>query len=125
MLHRETSTRAFEIAMERCSTDHAPRYVIPAEERWFRDVAVAQLVHDTLEVMDPKYPQPGFDPAEFSAEALGREELGGDNRRLISDRDLVADKQDELVPNSSLVQSLRCNSFTRFVNVKEITIEDY
>ena len=56
--------------MERCSTDHAPWYVIPAEERWFRDVAIAQLVHDTLEAMNPQYPAPGFDPAEFSAETL-------------------------------------------------------
>lgn len=62
--------RAFEIAMERCSTEAAPWYVIPAEERWFRDVAIAQLVHDTLEAMDPQYPEPGFDPAEYSAESL-------------------------------------------------------
>ena len=62
--------RAFEIAMERCSTEEAPWYVIPSEERWFRDVAIAQLVHDTLEAMNPQYPKPGFDPAEFSAEGL-------------------------------------------------------
>ena len=62
--------RAFEIAMERCSTEAAPWYVIPAEERWFRDVAIAQLVHDTLEAMNPQYPEPEFDPKEYSAEAL-------------------------------------------------------
>ena len=62
--------RAFEIALERCSTEVAPWYVIPAEARWFRDVAIAQLVHDTLAAMNPQYPKPGFDPAEFSAEEL-------------------------------------------------------
>jgi len=62
--------RAFEIAMERCSTEAAPWYVIPAEARWFRDVAIAQLVHDTLAAMNPQYPKPGFDVAEFSAEGL-------------------------------------------------------
>ena len=62
--------QAFEIALERCSTEQAPWYVIPAEERWFRDVAIAQLVHDALEAMNPQYPEPGFDPAEFSAETL-------------------------------------------------------
>lgn len=62
--------RAFEIALERCSTEVAPWYVIPAEARWFRDVAIAQLVHDTLAAMNPQYPKPGFDVAEFSAEGL-------------------------------------------------------
>ncbi len=62
--------RAFEIALERCSTDVVPWYVIPAEERWFRDVAIAQLIHDTLVDMDPQYPEPTFDPAEFGVEAL-------------------------------------------------------
>ena len=56
--------------MERCSTDHAPWYVIPAEERWFRDVAVAQLVHDTLEAMNPQYSEPGFDPKDYPSEGL-------------------------------------------------------
>jgi len=62
--------RAFEIALERCSTEQAPWYVIPAEARWFRDVAVAQLIHDTLEAMNPQYPEPGFDPAEYGPELL-------------------------------------------------------
>jgi len=62
--------RAFEIAMERCSPEAAPWYVIPAEKRWFRDVAIAQLVHDTLEAMNPQYPEPGFDPAEYGPEGL-------------------------------------------------------
>ena len=62
--------RAFEIALERCSTEVAPWYVIPAEARWFRDVAIAQLVHDTLAAMNPQYPKPGFNVAEFSAEGL-------------------------------------------------------
>lgn len=62
--------RAFEIALERCSTEVAPWYVIPAEARWFRDVAIAQLVHDTLAAMNPQYPKPGFDVAEYSAEGL-------------------------------------------------------
>ncbi len=62
--------RAFEIAMERCSTDQAPWYIIPAEERWFRDIAIAQLIHDTLETMNPQYPEPTFDPAEFGPETL-------------------------------------------------------
>lgn len=58
---------AYEIALARCSTLHAPWYVIPAERRWFRDLAVSQLLRDTLEDMDPQYPEPTFDPANYPA----------------------------------------------------------
>ncbi len=62
--------RAFETAMERTSTDEAPWYVVPAEERWFRDLVVSRLVRDALEAMDPQYPAPSFDPAEYPPESL-------------------------------------------------------
>ncbi len=60
----------FEIALTRCSTDVAPWYVIPAEERWFRDLVVSQLVLETLQDMDPQYPEPGFDPADYPPESI-------------------------------------------------------
>ena len=62
--------RAFEIALERTSTDRAPWYVVPAEERWFRDLVVSQLLRETLEAMDPQYPPPDFDPADYPPESL-------------------------------------------------------
>ncbi|HLT47867.1 MAG TPA: polyphosphate kinase 2 family protein [Rubricoccaceae bacterium] len=62
--------RAFEIALERTSTDFAPWYVVPAEERWFRDLVVTQLLRETLEAMDPQYPPPSFDPADYPPESL-------------------------------------------------------
>ncbi|MDX1440253.1 MAG: polyphosphate kinase 2 family protein [Rubricoccaceae bacterium] len=62
--------RCFEIALERCSTEQAPWYVVPAEERWFRDAVVAKLVHDTLVDMNPQYPAPDFDIAEYPPESL-------------------------------------------------------
>ena len=61
---------AFETALERCSTDAAPWYVIPAEERWFRDLAITQLLVRTLEEMDPQYPPPAFDPADYPPDAI-------------------------------------------------------
>lgn len=54
--------QAFEIALERCSTAWAPWYVIPADRNWYRNAVVARLVRLTLEDMDPKYPEPDFDP---------------------------------------------------------------
>jgi PPK2 family polyphosphate:nucleotide phosphotransferase len=62
--------RAFEIALERTSTDYAPWYVVPAEERWFRDLVVSQLLRETLEAMNPQYPPPSFDPADYPPESL-------------------------------------------------------
>ncbi len=50
-------TVAFEDAISRCSTDHAPWFVIPANVKWFRNVAIARTVVRTLEAMNPQFPQ--------------------------------------------------------------------
>jgi len=57
--------KAYEEALSRCSTKHAPWYVIPAEKRWFRNLLISQIVVDKLESLDMKYPEPNFDPAEI------------------------------------------------------------
>ncbi|NNF58426.1 MAG: polyphosphate kinase 2 family protein [Rhodothermaceae bacterium] len=62
--------RAFETALERTSTEAAPWYVVPAEERWWRDVVVGEILLQTLESMDPQYPAPAFDPAEYTPESI-------------------------------------------------------
>ncbi len=61
---------AFETALNRCSTAWAPWHVVPAEERWFRDLVVSQLLLETLEAMDPRFPEPDFDPAEYPPESI-------------------------------------------------------
>ena len=61
---------AFETALTRCSTETAPWYVVPGEERWFRDLVVSQLLLETLEAMDPQYPAPTFDPADYPPESI-------------------------------------------------------
>jgi PPK2 family polyphosphate:nucleotide phosphotransferase len=57
--------QAYEDALSRCSTPHAPWYVIPAERRWFRNLLVAQVLVETLESLDMKYPEPTFDPSQI------------------------------------------------------------
>ena len=47
---------AYEDMLEKTSTDSAPWFVIPADRNWFRNLAVATIVADTLEDLDPKYP---------------------------------------------------------------------
>ena len=61
---------AYEVALQRCSTDYAPWYVVPAERRWFRDLALTQLLRETLEDMDPQFPAPSFDPAAYPPDEL-------------------------------------------------------
>jgi PPK2 family polyphosphate:nucleotide phosphotransferase len=52
---------AYEDAINKCSTEHAPWYVIPANKKWYRNLVVARIVADTLEAMNPQYPQPEED----------------------------------------------------------------
>ena len=52
---------AYEDVLSRCSTDHAPWYVIPANRNWFRNLAVADILAATLEELDPRYPKPTED----------------------------------------------------------------
>ena len=59
---------AFEDALSRCSTDHAPWYIVPAQTRWFRDLLVAQVLVDVMESWDMKYPPIEYDPAEIRIE---------------------------------------------------------
>jgi PPK2 family polyphosphate:nucleotide phosphotransferase len=61
---------AFEIAISRTTTEQAPWYVVPSEERWFRDVVVSGIVRGALEAMDPQYPSPSFNPADYPPESL-------------------------------------------------------
>lgn len=54
---------AFADALGRCSTPSAPWLVVPADRKWFRNVAVARTVADTLEAMDPQFPKGNKDVA--------------------------------------------------------------
>ena len=60
---------AYETTLERCSTAHAPWHVIPADRNWVRNAAIARIVRETLEEMNPQYPEPkGWDPAKIKIE---------------------------------------------------------
>lgn len=58
---------AFQDALAHCSTPHAPWYVIPANHKWYRDLAVSQIVADTLERMAPKPPEVTLDVKRLRA----------------------------------------------------------
>ncbi len=48
--------RAFDDAISKTSTDVAPWYVIPADRNWFRNLAVASILADTIDELHPAYP---------------------------------------------------------------------
>jgi len=49
---------AYSTAITRCSTDYAPWYVIPANDKDYRNWAVTRILLETLKDMAPEYPQP-------------------------------------------------------------------
>jgi len=52
---------AYEEALSRCSTERAPWFIIPADCKWFRNLAVAQIVVRYLEGLDLQSPEPTVD----------------------------------------------------------------
>ncbi|MBK6597241.1 MAG: polyphosphate kinase 2 family protein [Proteobacteria bacterium] len=58
---RDAYNQAFEVMLQKCSTQHAPWYVIPANRKWFRDFAVSQILIYELEQLPLRFPQPRFD----------------------------------------------------------------
>jgi PPK2 family polyphosphate:nucleotide phosphotransferase len=52
---------AYEEAIERTSTPHAPWFVIPADHKWFRNLAISAIVTETMESLEMKLPKPTID----------------------------------------------------------------
>jgi PPK2 family polyphosphate:nucleotide phosphotransferase len=53
--------KAYEAVLERCSTSHAPWFIIPANKKWFRNLAVSHVIVETLDRMRMKLPPPSPD----------------------------------------------------------------
>ncbi|HTS56040.1 MAG TPA: polyphosphate kinase 2 family protein [Terriglobales bacterium] len=54
-------TRAYEEVFEQTSTKHAPWYIIPSNHKWFRNLAVSEIVAATMEDLGMKMPKPQVD----------------------------------------------------------------
>jgi PPK2 family polyphosphate:nucleotide phosphotransferase len=52
---------AYQAVLERCNTQGAPWYVVPADRKWYRNWAVAQLLVEHLRALDLSWPTPDFD----------------------------------------------------------------
>jgi PPK2 family polyphosphate:nucleotide phosphotransferase len=49
---------AYQDTISKCSNMWAPWYIVPANKKWFRNLAVGLIIIDTLERMKPKFPKP-------------------------------------------------------------------
>jgi len=49
---------AFDDLLERCSTEHAPWYVVPSDRKWFRNYVISDILLKTIQSLDVKYPAP-------------------------------------------------------------------
>jgi polyphosphate kinase 2 (PPK2 family) len=58
---------AYADAVRRCTPAVSPWYVIPADHRWYRKWAVARILVETLEEMDPRYPASDLDVEALKA----------------------------------------------------------
>jgi PPK2 family polyphosphate:nucleotide phosphotransferase len=54
--------KAYEDAINCCTTKCAPWHIVPANHKWARSLAIADLVLRVLKKMDPRYPKLSFDP---------------------------------------------------------------
>jgi PPK2 family polyphosphate:nucleotide phosphotransferase len=62
--HWAAYREAYEIALERTNTEVAPWYVVPSDHKWYRNLAIGQLLHETLTKMNPQWPAADFDVDE-------------------------------------------------------------
>lgn len=66
--HWDDYQEAYETLLHRCSTPWAPWHVIPADRKWVRNAAIANIVKATLEEMNPQYPKVSWNPGDFHVE---------------------------------------------------------
>jgi polyphosphate kinase 2 (PPK2 family) len=47
------------------SRRHAPWFVIPSDYKWYRNVAISQILVETMKALKLKYPEPSMDPSKI------------------------------------------------------------
>ncbi len=56
---------AFDDVLEKCSTEHAPWYVIPSDKKWYRNYVISDILLRTVQALDPKFPKPIADVSQY------------------------------------------------------------
>ena len=60
-VHWADYMQAYQAALDKCSTEVAPWFVVPADNKWYARLAVTNLLLEHLEAMDPQWPAADFD----------------------------------------------------------------
>ncbi len=68
--------QAYEVAIEKTNTAHAPWLIVPSDRKWYRNLAVATILRETLGALDPSWPGPDYDVEEQRRRLLEEEPLG-------------------------------------------------
>ncbi len=63
--HWDDYLRAYDDALARCNTEGAPWFVIPSDHKWFRDLAISEILVAVMEAMNIQVPQPTVDIEEI------------------------------------------------------------
>jgi PPK2 family polyphosphate:nucleotide phosphotransferase len=72
---------AYEDAIALTSTKHAPWYIIPANHKWFRNLAISQIIADTMGEMGLKLPPTHVDMADIRRKFHAAESEGKDHEK--------------------------------------------
>ena len=73
--------KAYEDALSKTSTRHAPWYVIPSNHKWFRNLAISRILVDTMKDLDMKWPKPTVDLAAIRREYHEAAEESGKKKK--------------------------------------------
>ncbi len=57
--------QAYEAVLQKCSTDWAPWYIIPANKKWYRNLIITERIVETLDSLDMNFPKPSSDVSTF------------------------------------------------------------
>ena len=53
--------KAYEVMLQKCSTEWAPWHIIPGNKKWYRNLVITECIVETLKKLDMKYPAPAID----------------------------------------------------------------
>ncbi|MBU3701964.1 MAG: polyphosphate kinase 2 family protein, partial [Acidimicrobiia bacterium] len=58
--HWDAYTVAYQEAIAETATEHAPWWIVPSDRKWYRNLVVSQILIESLERLDLRYPEPAI-----------------------------------------------------------------
>jgi PPK2 family polyphosphate:nucleotide phosphotransferase len=100
-------TEAYEEALSKTSTKHAPWFVIPSNNKWFRNLAVAKIVAETMESLDMKFPAPSVNIEEVRRKYHKAEEEEEKSIGKKEWRKLIAEREKETPASEAIPEAMK------------------